>query len=256
MTKPCGVEYSVPPGDAYTQPCLRPRARTKQKCRWHWLMGQPIEVQVRAASARREQPHFDQVRKTVPEREWPVGERWCSGCQSFIPLFYVQGSRCKACSSQAAHASHVQRTYDLSPEEYQALLDWQGGRCYVCRKTPRVRRLAVDHDHRTGLVRGLLCSNDEWGCNVLLAQVLNDADSARRLVEYVERSPLDRMRAGEPPQAVTRPRSAIMDSLRASQPGVPRCNFDGHIMTGRDSCECGEAQRRAAQPLDRPDWVR
>ena len=28
--------------------------------------------------------------------------------------------------------------------------------------------------------------------------------------------------------------------------GVPRCDFDGHLMTGRNSCECGEAQRRAA----------
>lgn len=190
--KPCGREI------AGWHPCDYPRMRTKTTCRWHWLQRQPIEVQVQAAGARLDEL-VGEHRARVPAREWPPGERWCAGCQSMVPVFYSRGSRCQACASQATHASHVQRTYDLSPQDYQRLLDWQGGRCYVCQQVPRVRRLAVDHDHRTGQVRGLLCSNDEWGCNVLLARVLNDPDAARRLVDYVEVYPIDRMRRGDPP---------------------------------------------------------
>jgi hypothetical protein len=108
----------------------------------------------------------------------------------------------------------VERTYGLSEQEYNELLAWQDGRCYVCGQKPQTRRLAVDHDHRTGAVRGLLCSNDEWGCNRTLARLLNDADAARRLVEYVELTPLERMRAGQPPvERRTRP---ISDQVKLS----------------------------------------
>lgn len=202
-TKPCGVPLQL---DRDRQPdldgprCTYHRKPTKVKCTWHWLMSQPIEVQVRAAEAR-EKVYLEGPlprRDRVPASEWPEGQRWCSGCQTFVPLFYSQGSRCRACNSRAAHASHVQRTYGLSAAQYQALLEWQGGVCFICGQVPRKRRLAVDHDHRTGEVRGLLCANDEWGCNVTLRRLLNDVEMARRALEYVEQRPLERMQSGQP----------------------------------------------------------
>lgn len=188
------------------KPCIecgkRPKRKGVHRCVWCWLAKQPIEKQVEAARWRlgraQARPGFE-PRARVPKSEWPDGGRWCAGCQSFIPEDYCRGSRCRACASQAAHASHVASTYDITPAEYDALLEWQGGRCYVCGQVPRSRRLAVDHDHATGAVRGLLCANDDWGCNVSLARVLNDPAAARRLGQYVELSPLERMRAGEPP---------------------------------------------------------
>ena len=135
----------------------------------------------------------------MPQAEWPPGERWCSGCQSFIPLFYASGSRCRACESRAKHASSIQRIYGIPSEVYDALLAWQGGKCYICRRVPRVRRLAVDHDHATGEVRGLLCADDERGCNHAILGNVRDLDMARRIVAYLERSPLLRLQGGEPP---------------------------------------------------------
>ena len=41
--------------------------------------------------------------------------------------------------------------------EYDALLAAQGGGCAICGNAPKTRRLHVDHDHKTGKVRGLLC---------------------------------------------------------------------------------------------------
>ena len=198
--------------------CEEPWHGRYRRCFWHWLATLGIENQVRAAEFRLEQaskaPDFV-PRARVKPQEWPPGQRWCSGCQSFIPLHYASGSRCRACASRAAHASRIERTYEITREEYDQLFAWQDGRCYICGRRSK-KRLAIDHDHRTNEVRGLLCAGDEWGCNVSLRMVLNDVAAARRLLDYVEWHPLDRMKSGEPApsygkgaaelEAVTEPR--------------------------------------------------
>ena len=55
----------------------------------------------------------------------------------------------------------LQRLYGITSAQYDQMLEAQGGRCAVCRRLPGKTRLNVDHDHKTGLVRGLLC----WTCN-------------------------------------------------------------------------------------------
>lgn len=64
----------------------------------------------------------------------------------------------------------------VTDEQYERLLAAQGGGCAICGATPKTRRLHVDHDHKTGAVRGLLC----YRCNRFLhgwmtAQWLNRA---------------------------------------------------------------------------------
>lgn len=51
----------------------------------------------------------------------------------------------------------VKKVYGIDGDQYDALLDLQAGGCAVCGGKPKSKRLAVDHDHRTGAVRGLLC---------------------------------------------------------------------------------------------------
>ena len=45
----------------------------------------------------------------------------------------------------------------VGDDEYEWMLAEQGGVCAICGSPPKSRRLHVDHDHRTGAVRGLLC---------------------------------------------------------------------------------------------------
>lgn len=54
----------------------------------------------------------------------------------------------------------------VTDEEYDRLLAAQDGVCAICGNPPKTRRLHVDHDHKTGAVRGLLC----WPCNRMLAK--------------------------------------------------------------------------------------
>lgn len=147
-----------------TRPCRKacgyPAAKGRQFCSWHVLMRSSSDVQAAAAVARREaqlgHDHVEFVPR-VARHLWPAGERWCAGCQSFVPLFYCSGSRCKACNSMAGHAKRLVDNYGIDAAEYERILKVQGGRCAICRNTPRTIRFAVDHDHQTQAVRGILC---------------------------------------------------------------------------------------------------
>jgi len=216
MTMPTGVQPRearakagcTEKGHMPDTPCPWPRTKGKRKCGWHVLLGMPIEKQIaiadkRGDANRRRDGHVERTR--IPADEWPAGTRWCSECQGYIPLEYVVGTKCKAHASRAAHNTRLKAVYQITREQYEALLAYQGGRCYICRQLPQSKRLAVDHDHRTQAVRGLLCANDEWGCNVSLRRLLNSLDMAQRALEYVTMSPFDRMRSEMPDPAPEQP---------------------------------------------------
>lgn len=176
---------------------IREKWNGKQRCAWCWIAREPIELQEAWASHRlrkaQERPGWVH-RARVPESEWEPGTRWCSGCQWMVPLTYVDGSRCRACASRARHRSYVERTYGAGAGElYEKLHAYQGGRCYICQEMPRSLRLAVDHDHVTGKIRGLLCAGQEQGCNWNYRKALGDVEEARRILEYAENPPANRV---------------------------------------------------------------
>jgi hypothetical protein len=59
----------------------------------------------------------------------------------------------------------LKRHYDLTPEDYLSMLESQKGRCAICSTHQKdlKRSLQVDHDHKTGKVRGLLCNSCNGG---------------------------------------------------------------------------------------------
>jgi len=76
-------------------------------------------------------------------------------------------------NKQKARNGQLKIKYNLTPEKYQAIHDAQGGVCAICLEpesflTPKgnIRPLAVDHDHNTGKVRGLLCDRCNLGLGV------------------------------------------------------------------------------------------
>lgn len=83
-----------------------------------------------------------------------------------------------------AHARRVLK-YGITGDEYDYLYAAQDGRCAICRRaTGKARRLAVDHDHQTGQVRGLLCSP----CNYQLIGRYDRAALARA-IRYLDDPP-------------------------------------------------------------------
>jgi len=166
----------------------RPKITGRHRCAWCSVMAAPIGEQVDAARERRAFVPDDLAPARVAERLWPTGSRWCSGCRSFVPLEYVAtgASRCRACQSATTHAARIEKTYGLTAADYDALLGLQGGKCAICRGAPKSKRLAVDHDHKSGAVRGLLCSR----CNHdLLGSAWDSLALAHALVTYLDTPP-------------------------------------------------------------------
>jgi len=95
------------------------------------------------------------------------GRALCDACREI--------SKQKRTEYQAKQAriTHLKTKYGISIEEYLALAEAQGGLCAICRKKPgkKFKTFGVDHDHRTGQVRGLLCTR----CNIGLAFIEDDA---------------------------------------------------------------------------------
>jgi len=63
-----------------------------------------------------------------------------------------------------AFKSNLKIHFNLTVEQYYTLLKNQNGVCYICEKEDPKHNLSVDHDHKTGEIRGLLCMS----CNLKL----------------------------------------------------------------------------------------
>jgi Recombination endonuclease VII len=77
------------------------------------------------------------------------------------------GMRNKEKVTEAHRKRKLARKFGITPEQYEAMLHRQNGVCALCHNPPNGIRLAVDHDHRSGKVRGLLCTR----CNQTLGMV-------------------------------------------------------------------------------------
>jgi hypothetical protein len=81
-------------------------------------------------------------------------------------------------------AYDLMRHYGLSSDDYDALFSSQQGKCAICNGDNGGRRLHTDHDHETGKVRGLLCSN----CNTAIGLLGDDIELLNKAVLYLKGS--------------------------------------------------------------------
>tara|TARA_R110002167_G_scaffold543_8_gene2459 strand:- start:2199 stop:2624 length:426 start_codon:yes stop_codon:yes gene_type:complete len=72
--------------------------------------------------------------------------------------------------------------YGITVEDYNYKLEQQRGGCAICfQSNTSGRRLAVDHNHDTGVVRGLLCGR----CNIGLGQFGDNVDNLEAAIDYL-----------------------------------------------------------------------
>ena len=96
---------------------------------------------------------------------------------------YQAHTSCKICTRKRKFETHLLRMYNLTLEEYEQMEEDQDGKCYLCGNEPTdiFQKLVVDHCHKTGEVRKLLCR----GCNIHLAKYEACEDYFNKVSKYL-----------------------------------------------------------------------
>ena len=131
--------------------------------------------------------------------------RTCMTCgvEKNILEFYMRDkktgrrhSACKECDKARVKARHqanpertrnndLKRNYGITLQEHQEMYKNQNGVCAICKSEGdgKWKKLCVDHDHKTGKVRQLLCRN----CNMVLGQVGDNANLLEEMIKYLQK---------------------------------------------------------------------
>jgi hypothetical protein len=123
----------------------------------------------------------------------------CSTCKEEKPLteFYNRKSNCKICSNKATtqwkkdnkekdritrQKSKLKAKYGITLEQYETMVEEQKGVCYICKSENPTRKLNVDHCHKTGKIRRLLCDK----CNMTLGLINDSQELLKQFIFYLK----------------------------------------------------------------------
>lgn len=116
------------------------------------------------------------------------GNRWCWFKKHFAPEgdFARATGTCNACKSEAYRHADLKSLCGVDQAWYEAKLAEQGGVCALCgrfRPSSKNNHMHVDHDHKTGAARGILCSR----CNHVIERFEDTPDLAIKAMSYLLR---------------------------------------------------------------------
>jgi hypothetical protein len=129
----------------------------------------------------------------------------CSSCRKFFDASHFHpesrakdglNSSCRACRNKLAlkwqqqnprskRNTHLKSKFGITIEQFDSLLKTQNNCCAICMSpTPKGRgTFHVDHCHKTGTIRGLLCHD----CNTGIGKFGDNIEALRKAVNYLER---------------------------------------------------------------------
>ena len=135
---------------------------------------------------------------------------------------------------------HIRYTYGLSWEEYQAMLARQGGVCAMCKRKSN-RPLCIDHCHKTGMIRGILCNR----CNLTIGLCRDSPKLTRAATAYLEAAErrYRRQARARKKKARPSPRAMRAGAVRwpATSPAAPRRR------SGRKPCRPSAGRARGSR---------
>lgn len=139
-------------------------------------------------------PHTFENFRACEEDRGPHGYRYtkrvCRDCEINDRIKYRRANADRENARRRAAGKYefnrrenLKRKFGITPETYDLMLSAQGGRCAICaEKNEGPRAFAVDHNHQTGKVRGLLCHN----CNIGLGNLKDSKHLLLLAIKYLE----------------------------------------------------------------------
>ena len=115
--------------------------------------------------------------------------------------------------------AYLQKNYHITLLQYNQLREHQDYKCAICRAPEANFKngMAVDHCHKTGEVRGLLC----WRCNRALGKFEDSIEKIRRAADYVTITPVEILFFGKKFTAPGKVGSKVRNKAIAKMNGLP-----------------------------------
>lgn len=105
---------------------------------------------------------------------------YCKSCAVLVTKKWREDNREKFLSLAWDRTLRVR--FGISSKNYSDIFDYQGGVCAICKNVNRDgNRLAVDHCHKSGLIRGLLCKR----CNLAIGFLDDNTDIIQSAASYL-----------------------------------------------------------------------
>ena len=98
--------------------------------------------------------------------------------------FQLRNKKYRLANPEMGRKHRLQRNFGLTVDEYNAMFEKQNGCCAICGKHQDTfkKRLAVDHNHSTGQIRGLCCSD----CNLGLGKFKDSKELLLNALTYLK----------------------------------------------------------------------
>jgi hypothetical protein len=118
--------------------------------------------------------------------------RKCISCKYRLPIenYTFNGTTEKHRRNKCLKCCNLERCFKINLRDYNNLLKKQNGKCKLCKKKEiaidkrinKIRDLAVDHSHKTGKIRGLLCTR----CNLTLGLIKDNIKLLELFKQYIK----------------------------------------------------------------------
>lgn len=116
------------------------------------------------------------------EKAVAAAQRWAQRNPERVAAYQAE-YRNRPGRKRAMRDLYYRRTFGITADDVDALIERQGGKCVICARTPtRLASWHVDHCHETGTVRGMLCID----CNQGIGKFHEDAVRLRAAADYLE----------------------------------------------------------------------
>lgn len=106
------------------------------------------------------------------------------------PEYQARIKQYKLLNKRATKNAALKRLFGITIDIYEEMHKNQNGLCVICKKPEvsfKIKSLSVDHCHKTGFVRGLLCTN----CNQGIGHFFDNVDLMNNAIKYIKQSEVD-----------------------------------------------------------------
>lgn len=168
-------------GNGYRYISFRGHELTEGRLAWFYMTGKWPERRIRYKNGKTDDSRFDNMtlfNGIGGEHDYKTRE----GKNAYLRAY-------RKATPELEKARSLRDNFGISLDEYNQMLSAQNGVCAICKqpethkRNDKVKALAVDHDHGTGKIRGLLCAD----CNTGIGKLKDSVNVLQSAIDYLRK---------------------------------------------------------------------